>query len=99
MTNFIKNAIIDYRNSILLKFGGDLVAALYPNLVSAVAMRGIKKTAIASRLGISARSLYSKMNGTAPFTWDEICGIHDNFFPDIEKDILFEKKTQEHINL
>lgn len=75
------------------------MAALYPNLVSAVAMRGIKKTAIASCLGISARSLYSKMNGTAPFTWDEICGIHDNFFPDIEKDILFEKKPQEHINL
>lgn len=67
----------------------------YPNLVSAIAQRGIKKTAIASSLGISSRTLYSKMNGFVSFTWEEICGIQEKFFPDVNKDDLF-KQTDEN---
>lgn len=65
--------------------------AVYPNLVSEIAKRGIKKCAIASKVGISNRTLYSKMSGTTPFTWPEICVIKDAFFPDLDKDFLFRK--------
>ena len=61
----------------------------YPNLVGEIARRGVKKSVIASRLNISERSLYSKMNGTTPFTWDEACILKDTFFPDVDKDVLF----------
>ena len=61
----------------------------YPNLAAAVAKRGIKKTSIASSLEISTRSLYSKMSGEASFTWEEVCRIQKNFFPDMDKDFLF----------
>lgn len=64
---------------------------VYPNLISEIAKRGIKKTAIASRLGISERSLYSKINGNVSFSWEEICGIQGVFFPDMNKDFLFQK--------
>ena len=66
----------------------------YPTLNAEIARRGIKKSTIASCLGISARSLYNKLNGTAPFTWDEVCSITSRFFPDMSdsKDELFKKE-------
>ena len=68
-----------------------MLNAIYPNLVGEIAKRGIKKCAIASALGISSRSLYSKMSGAVPFTWPETCAIRDTFFPDMSKDELFAK--------
>lgn len=62
---------------------------VYPNLTAEVAKRGIKKSAIASALGISGRSLYNKMTGSVPFTWPETCTIQHRFFPDMDKDELF----------
>ena len=67
----------------------------YPNLAAAVARRGIKKTVIASSLGISPRTLYSKMSGDVSFTWEETCAIQKSFFPDEAKDFLFEKASLE----
>ena len=64
---------------------------LYPNLAAEIAKRGVKKKVIASTLGISGRALYSKMRGIAPFTWEEVCILQNEFFPDKEKDVLFEK--------
>lgn len=63
--------------------------AVYPNLVGAIAKRGIKKCAIADALEVSSRTLYNKMAGIAPFTWPEVCTIRDTFFPDADKDVLF----------
>ena len=65
--------------------------ALYPNLASEIAKRGIKKCVIASTIGISSRAFYNKMSGLVPFTWPETCAIRDTFFPDMNKDTLFAK--------
>lgn len=61
----------------------------FPVLAGEIAKRGIKKCAISSALGISGRALYNKMSGAVPFTWPEVCGINEKFFPDMSKDVLF----------
>lgn len=61
----------------------------YPNLVSEIAKRGIKKKVIAKKIGVSERAFYNKMIGVSEFTWPEICIISSAFFPDIEKEFLF----------
>lgn len=70
----------------------------YPNLVSEIAKRGIRRSVMASTLGISARALYNKMEGKAPFTWPETCIIRDTFFPDMNKDDLFYKNDDKDAN-
>lgn len=64
---------------------------VYPVLISEIAKRGIKKNAIAARIGVSERCLYNKLYGISSFTWEEICAIVDCFFPDMagRKDELF----------
>lgn len=66
---------------------------VYPTLIGEIAKRGIKKTAIASHLGISGRCLYNKLCGVSSFTWEEICSMTDCFFPDmsLKKEVLFAK--------
>lgn len=63
----------------------------YPTLIGEIAKRGIKKSKIASTLGISERALYNKISGKVSFTWEEICSINQCFFPDMNKDVLFER--------
>lgn len=65
--------------------------AVYPILVGEMAKRGIKKKAIAQSIGICDKTLSNKMNGKVPFTWPEVCGINERFFPDMSKDELFAK--------
>lgn len=67
----------------------------YPTLIGEIAKRGVKKTVIAERTGISERSFYNKLAGISSFTWEEVCSIQSTFFPDISKDILF-KRSQHH---
>lgn len=61
----------------------------YPVLKYKVAERGIKQKVIAEALGITVRTLYKKMRGITPFTWEEVCTFQTKFFPDIDKDVLF----------
>lgn len=61
----------------------------FPVLAGEIAKRGIKKCAISTALGISGRAFYNKMSGRVPFTWPEVCGINERFFPDMSKDELF----------
>lgn len=61
----------------------------YPMLVGEIAKRGIKKSSIAKRIGISDRALYNKMSGAVSFTWDEVVEINSCFFPDLDKNVLF----------
>ena len=65
---------------------------LYPVLAGKIAERGIKKKAIADAMHVKNRSLYNKMNGISPFTWDEVNIIRDQFFPDMELVHLFSRK-------
>lgn len=67
------------------------MSVVYPNLVGEVTKRGIRKSVIASTIGISERALYNKFLGTVPFTWPEACKIQEVFFPDMDKDTLFLK--------
>lgn len=62
---------------------------VYPVLVSEIARRGIKKCAIAKRLGISDKSLSNKMVGRTQFSWPEVLAIQKTFFPDLTPDELF----------
>lgn len=62
----------------------------YNVLNGKIAERGIKKQTIAERLGISPKALSNKLSGKSPITWPEACVIQNVFFPDIEKDDLFE---------
>lgn len=55
----------------------------YPELEGQIAARGIRKTAIAKRIGCSERSLYSKLSGKTQFTWDEVNVMNTTFFPDM----------------
>lgn len=61
----------------------------YPNLRGEIAKRGVKKSVVASALGISDRALRNKMDGITPFTWPEVCVINQRFFLDLGKDFLF----------
>lgn len=71
------------------------MAAVFPNLVAEIARRGIKKTSIAEQIGVSSRTLYSKISGETSFTWEEVCAIKDYFFPDMDQRTLF-KRTDEN---
>ena len=61
----------------------------YPVLTGEIARRGMVRSRIAKAIGVSYRSFYNKMTGTAPFTWEEACTIQSQFFPDITKEELF----------
>lgn len=61
----------------------------YATLAARIAERGIKKSAIASAVGITPRTLYNKIQGHGEFTWREVNVIRTRFFPDISLDTLF----------
>lgn len=65
------------------------MAVAYPALAGEIAKRGIKKSAIARRIGISERALYNKLSGNVSFTWDEVIAINSCFFPDFNPTQLF----------
>lgn len=65
--------------------------SVFPTLAGEIAKRGIKKNAIAQRLGISYRSLYSKLAGETSFTWEEVRTINECFFPDMNTTELFKR--------
>lgn len=65
----------------------------YEYLELMIAKRGIRKTTIARAAGISPRTLANKVSGKVAFTWPEVQVIQSQFFPDIEKDVLFQNSA------
>lgn len=61
----------------------------YIFLTGKIAERGIKKNAIATKLGISTKALSNKLSGRTEFTWGQTVRLQKTFFPDIDKDTLF----------
>lgn len=61
----------------------------HQRLKTAIFDRGIKMSAVAKHIGVSTRALYNKIEGVSSFTWDEVCSIQKQFFPDMLKDDLF----------
>lgn len=61
----------------------------FPVLEQLIFDRDLKKKRIALSLGVSPRTLTSKLRGESAFTWEETCIIQSVFFPDLDKDTLF----------
>lgn len=66
---------------------------VFPVLVAEIAKRKIKRCQLARAIGVSQKSLYNKLHGTTPFTWDEVSILRSTFFPDMSSDDLFAKST------
>ena len=64
------------------------MAARFPVLEGEIAKRGIKKKAIATRIGVSPRTFMYKLAGVSDFDWNEVCIMQSVFFPDMDKDTL-----------
>lgn len=64
---------------------------VYPELIGGLARRSITKTKVAETLGISPRTLYSKLVGETEFTLPEANLIQQQFFPDMRQDRLFRR--------
>lgn len=60
----------------------------YDVMAKEILKRGIRKTAIAKAIGASSKTLNNKLSGKSNFTWNEVCIIQTDFFPDISKDDL-----------
>lgn len=63
--------------------------SIFPEFETQLVKRGISRAKIARALGISYRAFYNKMTGRSPLGWKEASIIHDQFFPDTDKDKLF----------
>lgn len=61
----------------------------YQILNELIQERGIRKSVIARRIGVTEKTLDKKLNGQSPFTWEQVCTIQKVFFPDQDKDTLF----------
>jgi len=61
----------------------------YPELAAEIAKRRIQKKQITALLGISFKTLTSRLEGRTSFTLAEAKKIHDAFFPDTDFMALF----------
>lgn len=61
----------------------------YSILAGMINTRGIKRSAIAKRLGISPKTLSGKIRGNTGFVFEEAQTIQSEFFPDIPLEQLF----------
>lgn len=69
------------------------MSCIFPNLAGETARRGIRKSCIARAINVSYRAYYNKLIGKSPITWDEACVIHEQFFPDMTKEVLFARSN------
>lgn len=63
----------------------------YSFLEAKITERGIKKAAISASIGVTPKSFNNKLAGKSPFTWPEVQTIQKRFFPDMNKDDLFQQ--------
>ena len=63
----------------------------YSFLEAKITERGIKKAAISAAIGVTPKSF--KLTGKSPFTWPEVQTIQKRFFPDLDKDDLFQQQA------
>ena len=66
------------------------VNVVYPVLEAEMAKRKVKRMQMALVIGVNYRTLYNKLNGYTPFTWNEVAAIRKAFFADMTSDQLFE---------
>ncbi|HRX58741.1 MAG TPA: hypothetical protein P5075_08215 [Eubacteriales bacterium] len=66
-----------------------MAIAKYGTLAGMIGERGIKRTVIAKRLGISRKTLSAKIRGDTRFGFEEAQIIRSEFFPDVPLERLF----------
>lgn len=71
------------------------MVAMYPELIGEMAKRRLTRTTVAKKIGISPRTLYSKLYGETDFTLSEANEIHAAFFQDMDKEFLFARAEQD----
>ena len=64
---------------------------VYPELIGGLAKQSITKSKVAETLGITPRTLYSKLSGDTDFTLSEANTIRRSFFPDMRQEELFRR--------
>ena len=64
---------------------------IYPELIGGLAKKSVKKGDVAKALGISPRTLYSKLVGDTDFTLSEANILQRQFFPDMDHETLFKR--------
>lgn len=67
----------------------------YTALVRLINDRGVKKSVIAKRLGITPKTLNGKIRGDTGFIFDEAQVIRTEFFPDVPLEQLFSISDEE----
>jgi len=73
------------------------LVAMYPELIGEMAKRRLTQTSVAKEIGISSRTLYSKLSGKTDFTLSEANAIHAAFFQDMDKEVLFSRAEQDRV--
>lgn len=66
------------------------------NLEAEMARNNISKKDIASFLGCSFRTIYSRFNGESQWTYAECVAIRDHFWPELELDYLFPYRREDN---
>ena len=56
---------------------------VYPNLVSAMVVREVSQSTLASSIGVSRKTFRKKLNGDTEFKFGEAEKIQAAYFPDI----------------
>lgn len=65
---------------------------VYPELIGGLAKQSITKSKVAETLGITPRTLYSKLSGDTDFTLSEANTIRRSFFPDMRQRVSSKKR-------
>jgi hypothetical protein len=91
LTTSIKGTIIKLKLPSLEFKEGIALKAKYKFLAGKLFDKGLKKNAVARKLGITPRALNNKIYGIAPFTWEQACTLQQKFFPEIPLEILFKE--------
>ena len=73
------------------------LVAMYPELIGEMAKRRLTQTSVAKEIGISSRTLYSKLSGKTAFTLSEANLSHAAFFQDMDKEFLFSRAEQDRV--
>lgn len=69
---------------------------MYLNLEAEIIRKKLKKPVIAKAIGRTYNTLGLKIAGKYPFTYEEALKIHEEFFPEYDFKVLFEKTNQEN---
>lgn len=64
---------------------------MYVNLIAEMARNRLDRYAIAKAIGKSYNQTREKINGNAPFTYEEALTVQETLFPDLDMKYLFKR--------